>query len=277
MRLRLLLAAALASSCPSVAGHAQATVDFARDIGIDQRLGERLPLDATFVDEAGRDVRLADYFGARPVLLALVYYECPMLCGEVLRGLTHSLRALAFDPGQEFEVVVISIDPLESSELALGKKAGVLADYGRAETASGWHFLVGPQESIRSVAAAVGFRYVYDATRDEYAHAAGAFLATPAGVLSRTLYGIEFGARDLRLGLVEAADGRIGSPVDQILLLCYHYDPSSGRYGFAIQGALRAGGIATVFVLCAFVALAIVRERRAARSTRVSAHGGARP
>jgi protein SCO1/2 len=238
-------------------------IDLLRDVGIDQHLGSALPLAARFVDEQGREVELGAYFGARPVLLALVYYECPMLCTLVLDGVVKSLKTLDFDSGVEFDVVAISIDPRETSELARKKQDRYVAAYGRAETAAGWHFLVGSETSIRAVAQAVGFRYVYDASIDEYAHAAGIVVATPKGTLSRYFYGTDFAPRDLRLALVESAEERIGSLADQILLFCYHYDPATGRYGFAILSALRVAGTGTLLLLVLFVARHLRREARA--------------
>ena len=251
--------------------------DPTQDIGIDQRLGERVPLELIFRDEDGREVRLGDYFGERPVVVALVYYECPMLCTLVLNGMVRSFRALSLDIGEDFEIVTVSIDPTETPELALSKKEGYLASYvegaERPGAAAGWHFLTGEQQAIDALAEAVGFRYVYDEEAGEYAHASGIMVATSEGVLSRYLYGIEYITRDLRLALVEASQGQVGSFVDQVLLLCYHYDPTTGRYGFAIMAALRTGGIATVGLIVGFVLLSLRRERRARRAQRAAASG----
>jgi protein SCO1/2 len=233
-------------------------------VGFDQRLGEQLPLDARFVDEAGRDVRLADLVGERPVIVAFVYYECPMLCTLVLNGLVSSLRAVDLTPGKDFAVVAIGIDPSESPELARAKKARYLDEYGRSDTADGWHFLTGAEPEIARVAAAAGFRYAYVPEKDEYAHASGIVVATPDGRLARYYYGIEYAPRDVRLGLVEASDGKVGTLVDQVLLLCYHWDPLSGRYGLAIMTVIRFLGGVTVLGIGLFVGRALLRDRRVA-------------
>jgi protein SCO1/2 len=233
-----------------------------QDIGLDQRLGEALPLDVQFKDEDGQVVPLRKYFGERPVVLALVYYECPMLCTQVLNGLTKSLKALNFTPGKEFEVVVVSFDPKETPALATEKKKSYLARYGRPDTAGGWHFLTGSVESIEAVTKAVGFRYKYDPKSAQYAHASGIMLATPDGLLARYFYGIDYPTRDLRLGIVEASEERIGSPVDQILLLCFHYDPSTGKYSLAVMSVIRTAGVATVAGIAGFLIFALRRDRR---------------
>ena len=198
-------------------------------IGIDQRLGEVLPLDLPFRDETGRTVRLGDYFGARPVILTLAYYECPMLCTQVLNGVVRSLRALPFTVGKEFEIVTVSFNPDEKPALASAKKAEYIASYGRPEAAAGWHFLTGDQPSISAIARAAGFRYRRDEESGQYIHASGIMVLTPDGVLARYFYGIDYAPRDLRLGLVEASAGRIGTPADRALLFCFHYDPATGK------------------------------------------------
>jgi protein SCO1/2 len=236
-----------------------------REVGIDQRLGERISLDTPFVDETGKSVVLGDYFGERPVAIVLVYNRCPMLCTQVLNGFVHSLRAVDLEPGTDFEILTISIDPHEAPTLAAQKKAAYVKEYGRPGAAEGWHFLVGGEDSIRRIAREVGFRYVYDPKSNEYAHASGFMVLTPRGVLSRYFYGIENPAGDVRLALVESSEGRVGSFVDQILLLCFHYDPTTGRYGFVILGALRVFGALTVAVIAAFVGLSLLRSRRTAR------------
>jgi protein SCO1/2 len=229
-----------------------------REIGIDQRLDERVPLDLAFRDEEGRTVRLGEYFGRRPVVLALVYYECPMLCTQVLNGLVGALRTVSLDAGRDFDVVAVSFDPDEGPELARAKKQSYLERYGRAGTEAGWHFLTGSRESIERLTTAVGFRYTYDPKRDEFAHGAAITILTPSGVISRYFYGIEYAPRDVRLGLVEASANRIGSITDQILLLCYHYDASTGRYSFTVLTAVRLGGILTVAAFGVF----LWRERK---------------
>jgi protein SCO1/2 len=232
-------------------------------IGIDQRIGEQVPLDLPFVDETGRPVRLGDYFGRRPVILALVYYECPMLCTQVLNGLTTALGVMEFEPGREFDVVAVSFNPKEGPGLASQKKANYLERYGRPHTAEGWHFLTGSEESIARLTKAMGFRYEYDPEIDQFAHGAAIELLTPKGRIARYFYGIEYSARDIRLGIVEAAEGRVGSVIDDVLLLCLHYDPATGRYGPTILGIVRLGGIATVLGFLGFLAVSLRRERAA--------------
>jgi protein SCO1/2 len=233
-----------------------------REVGIDQKLDQLVPLDLEFTDEAGTTVRLGDFFGTRPVLLALVYYECPMLCTQVLNGLVGSLEALAFNPGRDFEVVVLSFDPGETPALAADKRATYLRRYGRPGTEAGWHFLTGREAAIRSLADAVGFRYAYDEAIDQYAHPAAITILTGGGRVSKYLYGIDFAPRDLRLAMVEAADGRIGTAVDQALLFCYHYDPETGKYGLVVMNLIRTGGVLTLVALGAFILVALRRERR---------------
>lgn len=235
---------------------------FVDEIGLDQKLNEQVPLDLEFTNEKGQQVSLGDYFGEKPIALALVYYECPMLCTQVLNGLLRSLRALSFDVGKEFEVVTVSIDPGEGSELAAAKKKEYVQRYGRDGAADGWHFLTGSQQEITRLAESVGFRYVYDQETDLYIHASGIMVLTPTGKLARYFYGIEYSVKDLRLGLVEAADNKIGSPVDQLLLTCYQYDPTTGKYGLVIMNSLRIGGLATVAGLALFVTVMIRRDRR---------------
>jgi protein SCO1/2 len=248
---------------PGIAASEQ--IPILREVGIDQKLDAAVPTDLEFVDEEGRTVRLGDYFGRRPVVLALVYYECPMLCTQVLNGLVGSLEALRFNPGEEFEVVVVSFDPGETPALAADKRRTYLRRYSRPGYEAGWHFLTGRQEAIAALAGAVGFRYAYDEAIDQYAHPAAITVLTAGARVSKYLYGIEFAPRDLRLALVEAGEGRIGTAVDQALLFCYHYDPSTGRYGLVVMNLVRAGGVLTVLGLGAFILLTVRRERRVAR------------
>jgi protein SCO1/2 len=233
-------------------------------IHIDQHLDTQLPLDLPFVDEHGTQVRLGDYFGKRPVILALVYYECPMLCTQVLNGLVSALSVMNFEPGREFEVVAVSFNPREGPGLASQKKAAYMERYGRAQTAGGWHFLTGEESSIKQLTEAVGFRYEYDDAIKQYAHGAAIELMTPKGHISRYFYGIEFSARDLRLGVIEASDERIGTPVDDFLLFCYHYDPATGKYGASILRMVRLGGILTVLAFLSFLTISLRRERHPA-------------
>ena len=230
-------------------------------IGIDQRLNEQVPLDLAFVDETGREVKLRDYFGKRPVLLALVYYECPMLCTQVLNGVTGALKVPNFDVGKQFDVVAVSINPKEGPGLAAAKKQSYLERYGRPETAAGWHFLTGREENIRALANAVGFRYAYDEGIQQYAHGAGVELLTPKGVIARYFYGIEYAPRDIRLGIVEAAEERIGSAIDSVLLLCYHYDPATGKYGATAMTMVRIGAVMTMVGFAVFLFASVRRER----------------
>ncbi len=225
----------------------------AQDVGLDQKLGAKLPLELVFRDEAGRDVKLGDYFGKRPVILSLVYYECPMLCSEVLNEEIHVMRMMTLEPGKDFELVTVSIDPRETSELAASKKARYIAEAKKAGLEGAWHFLVGDQASIAKLASTVGFRYVYDPEQKQFAHAGGLMVVTPQGEVAKYFYGIEYIPRDVRLALVEAGEGKIGTVVDQFLMLCLHYDPVTGKYGLAIMTIIRALGVATLVALLAYV------------------------
>ena len=233
-----------------------------QEVGLDQRLNAQIPLNLTFKDESGRTVKLGDYFGSRPVILTLNYFECPMLCTEVLNGLTGALSTLNFSIGKEFDVVTVSFDPRDTPELASAKKANYVRRYRRDGAADGWHFLTGNEPEISMLTRAVGFRYAYNKAVGQYAHASGIIVATPDGRLSHYFYGIEYGPRDLRLALIEAADRKIGSPADQLLLACFHYDPSSGKYSLAVMRIVRAGGVATLLV----IGVAVVMMRRRERS-----------
>ena len=249
--------------------------DPTQDVGLDQRLGEVVPGDVVLRDEQGRAVRFDQLAEGRPVILALVYYECPMLCGLVLDGVLRGLRPLAFDAGDEFVFVAVSIDPREGPELAAAKRAALVAEYGRPGTEAGWRLLTGAEDQIDRLAAAVGFRFVHDQRTDEFAHAGGLMVLTPERELSRYFFGVDYAPRDLRLALVEAADGQIGGLVDRVLLLCMHWDPTSGKYGLAIQRAVRVGGVLTVLAIGAFVGLSLWREGRARRRAALSGAGGA--
>ncbi|MEX0938557.1 MAG: SCO family protein [Pirellulales bacterium] len=231
-------------------------------IGITQELGARVPGDLTFRDEHGRTVQLQDYFGEKPILLQLVYLECPMLCNLSSDGLIHSLTELKQDVGADFEVLTVSFDPREGPKLAAAAKKTAVRRYGRDGADAGWHFLTGKEPEIRKLADTVGFTYEYDEKTEQYAHAAGLMVLTPDGTVSRYLYGVEYRARDLRLSLVEASAGEIGSLTDQILLLCYHYNPITGRYGLAIVSALRIAGVATVILIGGGIVTMLRRERQ---------------
>jgi protein SCO1 len=232
------------------------------DVEVEPKLGARVPLDLAFRDERGRPIRLGEYFGERPVILALAYYECPMLCTLVLNGLVRGLKPLSLEPGRDFEVVVVSIDHEETSKLAAAKKRTYLSQYGNTRTADGWHFLTGEKDAIAVLAKSVGFGYVYQPEIDQWAHGAGVTILTPNGVVSRYLYGVEYAPRDLKLSLVEASDEVIATAVDRLLLLCFHYDPIAGKYGLAIMSGLRAGAVLTVLGLIGFVVLMLRRERK---------------
>jgi len=251
----------LLSLAAAAAGAENARPVMLRDVGIEQRLGQNLPLDAIFADEQGRPVRLSQYFGKRPVLLVFAYYNCPMLCTQVFNGLVSALRVLPFNAGRDFEVVAVSFDPRDRPPDAAAKKKAYVDEYKRPGAAAGWHFLTGGQGSIERVTKAAGFRYRFDESTGQFAHAAAIYVATPAGKLSRYFYGIEYGPRDLRLAMVEASEGKIGSLADQILLFCYHYDPKLGRYSAAILSIVRFGGVAAVLILSTFLAVMWRRDR----------------
>jgi len=233
-----------------------------RNIGLEQHLYAQLPLALEFRDETGKAVQLREYFSAKPVILILDYYQCPRLCPLVLDGLLASLRMLPLTVGEQFDVLTVSIDPRDTPAVAAAKKAHYLGRYERPGAASGWHFLTGEAEAIQRLANAVGFQYTYDAAQDQFAHAAGIVIATPQGILARYFYGINYAPRELRLGLLEAAANTIGSPVDQLLLFCYHYDPATGKYGLAIMNIIRLAGLITVLGLGLFMGVMFRRDRR---------------
>jgi protein SCO1 len=234
-----------------------------REVGWDQKMGAQLPLDATFRDENGKTVRLGDYFGKRPVILSLAYYECPMLCGIALEGLARSLRGFTLSPGADFEVVTLSFSPTEQPPLARDKKTNLLEAYGRKEAGeAGWHFLTGDETQIRRVTEAAGFRYRWDELQKEYAHATGIVVATPEGVVSRYFFGVEYAPKELRLGLSEASEGKVGGMTAQLLLLCFQYDPALGKYTATTMTVLRIAGAFLVLGFGIFLALMLRRERR---------------
>ncbi len=233
-----------------------------KDIGFDQKIGDGVPLDLAFRDEADRIVHLRDYLGRRPVILSLVYFNCPMLCGMTTDGLVRSLRALRLSVGSDFDVLSVSFDPRETSEMASAKKGPVVRQYGRAGGAEGWHFLTGDKASIDALTKAVGFRYVWDAEQKQFAHATGILVLTPRGRIARYFFGIEYPAKDVRLGLVEASEERLGNVVDQLLLLCYHYDPKAGRYTATVQNIVRGGAALTLAAVAGLVLTLLRREKR---------------
>jgi protein SCO1/2 len=244
------------------AGTPSATLPAAlREIGFDQNLGQPVPLETPFRDEAGRPVRLGDYFGTRPVVMVFAYYDCPMLCTLVVNGLASALGVLSLEPHRDFEIVTVSFNPADTPEAAAARKAASLSRYNRPGAAAGWHFLTGDQESIDRVTHAAGFRYTWDAATRQFAHPSGIIVLTPEGYLARYLFGIEYGPRDLRFAIVEASSGKVGSKVDALLLYCYHYDPITGRYGLVIMRAIRLSGAATALALATFIVVMVRRER----------------
>ena len=219
------------------------------NVGIEQHLDEQIPTDLNFRDETGKPVRLGDYFGKKPMILNLVYYNCPMLCGEVLAGLESAMRVMKFDVGKEYDVLTVSFDPRETPEMATKKKAEFLKRYGRAGAADGWHFLTGPRDSIDALTKAAGFQYQYDPKTGQFAHATAIALLTPEGKIAQYYYGVEYAPKDLRLGLIQASQNKIGTLADQVLLYCYHYDPNTGKYGAIISRVLQLSALATVLGL----------------------------
>jgi protein SCO1 len=244
-----------------------------KQVAFEQNLNAQLPLETPLRDESGRAVTFGDYFGKKPVVLLFVYFECPMLCKVELNGLVRNLRALSLSAGREFDIVTVSIDPREDAKLASAKKRGYVKWYDREGADAGWHFLTGEEPAIRRLTGVAGFRYTYDAKSDQYAHPAGLIVATPGGRISRYIYGVDFPANDLRLALVEASSGKIGSPVDRLLLTCFHYDPSTGRYNFAIMSAIRILGTGTALALAAFMGVNFLRDRRRAAASAAGAVG----
>jgi len=232
-----------------------------KDVSIEQRLDSQLPLDATFRDETGRSVKLGDYFGQRPVVLVLVYYDCPMLCTQILNGMVRAAKVLTFVPGQQYDVVALSFDAREKPPLAAAKKAVYMKGLDNPAAEKGWHFLTGDIDEIKKVTDAVGFHYKWDVNTAQFAHASAIYVLTPGGKLSKYFYGIDYSPKEMRFALVEASQGRIGTPVDQLLLFCYHFDPVSARYTPFALGILRVAGAATVLSLGGFVLIMLRREQ----------------
>ena len=239
-----------------------------KNVGIEQHLDEQIPPNLTFHDETGKAVRLGDYFGHKPMIFNLVYYQCPMLCGEVLSGLESALRVLKFDVGKEFDVITVSFDPRETPEMAAAKKAEYLKRYGRPGAAQGWHFLTGSQASIDALTKAAGFQYHYDSKTGQFAHATAIIVLTPDGKIAQYYYGVEYAPKDLRLGLIQASENKIGNLADQVLLYCYHYDPATGKYGAMVMRIMRLSAAVTLLVLGLFMTILFRRgsapNRRAA-------------
>jgi protein SCO1 len=236
------------------------------NVGFEPPLNGQMPLDLAFRDETGRSVKLGDYFGQKPVLLAFVYYGCPMLCNQVEQGVVSSMKMVSFNPGRDYEVVFVSFDPRETPDMAAQKKAGAVSRYGRPNTAAGWHFLIGSKESIDAATWAANFRYTFSEKTNLFAHASGIMVLTPVGRISRYFYGVEYPTRDVRLGLVEASQGRIGAPIDRVLLFCYQYDPTAATYSASILKIIRLSGVFTVLLIVAGILIFRTREHAAVSS-----------
>ena len=230
------------------------------EIGVDQKLDATVPLNLRFRDESGAEVELGSFFRGKPVILSLVYYECPMLCSMTLNGLVKSMRPLTFEPGADFDVVTVSFDPRETPQIAAAKKAAYVKDLDRSGAEKGWHFLTGSQDAIQQLTNSVGYRFKWDDQTEQWAHVSAIMVLTPDGRVSQYLYGIEFSPRDLRLSLVQASQNKIGTLVDRILLYCYHYEPETGKYGLVIMNAVRLAAIGTVCALAAFIIFSRRRE-----------------
>jgi len=259
--LKFLISALLLIAGGALPAFTQGLPNALKNVGFDQKLDEQLPLDVSFRDENGRTVKLAQYFGKKPVVLSFAYYSCPMLCTMILDGTARGLKAVPAEMSKDYEAVNISINPKDSTALAAKRKQEYEIKYGRPGAANGWHFLTGDEASIERVAKAAGFRYVYDAASNQYAHVSGILIGTPQGKISRYFYGIVFSPRDLRLGLAEASLGRISSPIDKLLLFCYHYDALTGKYSLLITRVVQLAGIATVLLLGSFLVILYRRER----------------
>ncbi len=237
-----------------------------KDVTFEQRLNETLPLDATFTDETGKRVTLGDYFtSGKPVVLAFVYYQCPMLCTQVMNGISSSLKAVPFTPGLDFDVVLVSFDPRETPAMAAQKKQEHIAYWDAQGTAAAWHCLPGDDSHIRRTTSAAGFNYRWDEPSGQFAHVSGVLVATPDGRLSRYFYGVEYSPKELRMALVESGEGKIGSAIDQLLLYCYHYDPAAGRYGVVVMNLVRLGGVVTVAMMAGFILLMRRKDGHEAR------------
>jgi protein SCO1 len=243
---------------------------YLQNVGIEQHLDGQVPADLTFTDDTGRTVKLGDYFGTKPLILNLVYYNCTMLCGEALAGLSGSMKMVKFDVGNQFDVITVSFNPQETPEIAAAKKQEYLKRYGRPGAASGWHFLTGPPESINALTKAVGFQYQYDPKSNQYAHATAIMVLTPQGRISRYFYGVDYPPKDLRMGLVEASQGKIGNAVDQVLLYCYHYNPETGKYGAVITNILRLAAGFTILLLGGLLFVLFRMDKAATR--RIAGH-----
>jgi protein SCO1/2 len=243
---------------------------YLQNVGIEQHLDAQVPPDLTFIDDTGRAVKLGDYFGTKPLILNLVYYNCTMLCGEALAGLSGAMKMVKFDVGNQFDVITVSFNPQETPAIAAAKKQEYLKRYGRPAATSGWHFLTGPAESINALTKAVGFQYQYDPQSNQYAHATAIMVLTPQGHISRYFYGVDYPPKDLRMGLVEASQGKIGNAVDQVLLYCYHYNPETGKYGAVITNILRLAAGFTILLLAGLLFILFRLDKAATR--RIAGH-----
>jgi protein SCO1 len=237
------------------------------NVGIEQHLDAQVPADLIFREDTGKSVKLGDYFGRKPIILNLVYYNCTMLCGEALAGLASAMRLIKFDVGNEFDVVTVSFDPRETPDMAAARKIDYVKRYGRPNAASGWHFLTGQPDAINALTKTVGFQYQYDAKSNQYAHATAIMVLTPEGRISRYFYGVDFPPKDLRMGLVEASQGKIGNAVDAVLLYCYHYDPETGKYGAMVSNILRLAAAATMVLLGGLILILWRLDRSVTKKT----------
>jgi protein SCO1/2 len=265
MRLKFPVAISLllAAACPLAANAQQiSTPEILKKVSISQNLNAQVPRDLVFRDESGKSVRLGDFFGKKPILLSLVYFDCPALCTEVLNGELRTMKAISLDLGKDFEAVTVSFEPKDTPALAKAKRDVYLGQYDRPGAAENWHFLTGEQPSIDALTSAVGFQYAYDSSIRQYAHAAAIMVLTPYGRIDRYFYGVIYPARDVRLGLVEASEGKIGTLTDHAMLYCYQYDPMTGKYGLVVMNVLRAAGGLTVLLLGIFMTLMFLRERK---------------
>jgi protein SCO1/2 len=262
-RFHALVLVALAGVAASSASAQQLTTPaILNRVSITQNLNAQIPRDLVFRDETGKSVRIGDFFGQKPILLSLVYFDCPALCTEVLNGELRTMKAISLDLGKDFEAVTVSFEPKDTPELAQAKRDVYAGQYGRPEAANHWHFLTGEQQSIAALTDAVGFRYAYDSSIRQYAHAAAILVLTPGGRIDRYFYGVIYPARDVRLGLVEASEGKVGTLTDHALLYCYQYDPMTGKYGVVVINVLRVAGGFTVLALGIFMTLMFLRERK---------------
>jgi len=269
--LLLVPCALFAQTVPSDVGPTAATMPTPlQNVGFEPPLDGQMPLDLPFRDETGRNVQLREYFGQKPVVLAFVYYGCPMLCNQVQQGVVGSLRMLSFTPGIDYQVVFISFDSRETPDMAAEKKKVALSHFGRTSTDAGWHFLTGSQQSIDAATHAANFRYNFNSKTNLFAHASGVMLLTPQGRISRYFYGVEYPGRDMRLGLVDASAGKIGTPIDHVLLFCYQYDPTAATYSAAILKIMRLGGILTILIIVGGI---LMFRRRDARAASRNSHG----